>query len=125
MAEEIETLARADRREIRDQLVVLCAHLLKWRFRPDVRLRIAILEARDKIAELIEESPNLAPYPAAQLGWAYVRGRREAETDTGLLDLPPECPWDAIRSSTTTSGRHGPASACRSTASSRDIRHAL
>jgi Domain of unknown function DUF29 len=93
VAEEIETLARADRRESRDQLVVLCANLLKGRFRPDVRLRIAILEARDKIAELIEESPSLAPYPAAQLAWAYVRGRREAETDTGLLDLPPECPW--------------------------------
>jgi hypothetical protein len=29
-AEEIESLARSDRREIRNRLVVLCAHMLKW-----------------------------------------------------------------------------------------------
>jgi hypothetical protein len=93
LAEEIEAMGRSDKREIRNRLVVLCAYLLKWRFQPTGRggsWRCSIVEARDCIADLIEESPSLA-----HLAWAYSRGRG-ATADTGLLDLPPECPWAVV-----------------------------
>jgi hypothetical protein len=96
LAEEIEALARSDRREIRNRLVVLCAHLLKWEFQPRLRSnswRSAIREARRQIADLIEESPTLAPYPATKLADSYGRGREDAEAETGLPDLPTVCPW--------------------------------
>ena len=96
VAEEIENLARSDRREIRNRLVVLCEHLLKWQYQPAGRSgswRGSIREARRQIADLIEESPSLRPYPAAHLAWAYGHGREQAEDNAGLLDLSPDCPW--------------------------------
>lgn len=99
VAEEIESLSRSDRREIRSRLAVICEHLLKWEFQVDARSpswRASIREARDRIADLIEESPSLAAYPATQLPGprgAYTRGRREAVDATGITDLPETCPW--------------------------------
>jgi Domain of unknown function DUF29 len=96
LAEEIESLGRRDRREIRNRLVVLCAHLLKWEFQPRLRAnswRSSVRGARRQIADLIEESPTLAGYPADKLADAYGGGREDAEAETGLLDLPEACPW--------------------------------
>jgi hypothetical protein len=96
LAEEIGALARSDRREIRNRLVVLCAHLLKWEFQPAQRSnswRSSVREARRQIAGLIEESPTLAGYPADKLADAYEHGREDAEAEAGLLDLPVGCPW--------------------------------
>jgi hypothetical protein len=35
----------------------------------------------------------LASYPANKLADAYLRGREDAEAETGLPDLPAACPW--------------------------------
>ena len=96
VAEEIESLGRSDRREIRSRLKVICEHLLKWQFQPDKRStswRTSIHNSRDKIADLIAESPSLANYPAGQLAGAYVPARRDAAEETGIADLPETCPW--------------------------------
>ena len=37
IAEEIESLAKSDRREIRNRLAVICTHLLKWHVQPEGR----------------------------------------------------------------------------------------
>ena len=96
VAEEIEAMGRSDKREIRNRLAVICEHLLKWRFQPGERSgswRGSIVEARDRIADLIKESPTLRPYPATVLADAWPAGRRKAEAETGLSDLPASCPW--------------------------------
>ena len=96
VAEEIESLSRSDRREIRNRLVVLCAHLLKWRFQSRRRSRswaLSVTEARDQIAQVIRESPSLTNHPTAVLAEAYAAGRRMAAAETGLKNLPTECPW--------------------------------
>jgi hypothetical protein len=99
LAEEIESLSRSDKREIRSRLAVICEHLLKWQFHPDARSgswRSSVREGRDKIADLVEESPSLADYPAAHLAGprgAYARGRAKAADETGFRDLPVGCPW--------------------------------
>jgi hypothetical protein len=35
VAEEFESLARSDRREIRNRLAVICEHLQKWAYQPE------------------------------------------------------------------------------------------
>lgn len=100
VAEEIESLSRSDKREIRNRLAVICEHLLKWQFQPDARSnswRRSVSDARDAIADIIEDSPTLAGYPASRLsephGGAYARGRKGAALETGIADLPATCPW--------------------------------
>jgi len=96
VAEEIGGLSRSDRQEIRSRLEVICAHLLKWQFQSSLRSgswRSSIDHGRDRIADLIEESPSLAGYPATQLARAYPRARRDAANETGIADLPEPCPW--------------------------------
>jgi hypothetical protein len=100
VAEEIESLGKSDKREIRNRLAVICAHLLKWRYQPDTRSnswRASVAQARDEIAALIEDSPSLKDYPAGRLsdprGGAYAQGRKRAVLDTGIADLPDICPW--------------------------------
>jgi len=49
IAEEIESMGRAEQDQLISRLSVLLAHLLKWRFRPDRRgnsWRLTILEQR-------------------------------------------------------------------------------
>jgi hypothetical protein len=37
IAEEIESMGLSDRRELRNRLIVLLSHLLKWAYQPDAR----------------------------------------------------------------------------------------
>jgi hypothetical protein len=92
VAEEIGILARSDRRDIHNRLAVICVHLLKWTYQRGLRSRSwrrSIIEARDQIANLVEESPSLV----SRLAKAYADGHRIAELETGLADLPKTCPW--------------------------------
>jgi Domain of unknown function DUF29 len=69
LAEEIESLARRDRREISNRLAIICQHLLKWQYQPRLRSnswRSSVREAGRQIAGLVEESPTLAAYPATK-----------------------------------------------------------
>jgi hypothetical protein len=94
VADEIESLARRDRREIHYRLEVLCTHLLKWAYQPEQRSpswRGTIIEQRNRIANVVEESPSLAPH-AARLEKAYADGRRIAQGETGVA-MPERCPW--------------------------------
>jgi len=50
-----------------------------------------VVEARDQITPLVQESPSLRDYPAAVLAEAYPPGRRKAEAETGLGGLPESC----------------------------------
>lgn len=101
IAEEIASLGRSDRREIRNRLAVICEHLLKWAYQPEQRSsgwRGSVVEARQQIASLIEESPSLAAYPATALigrHGAYLHGRAKAAAATELVGLPETCPWSA------------------------------
>jgi Domain of unknown function DUF29 len=99
VAEEIESLGRSDRREIRSRLEVLLIHLLKWHFQPEKRKsgwKASIYEARRKINMLVGESPSLRSFPEQVLAEEYVSARHQAATETGLLmkRFPAECPYN-------------------------------
>ena len=63
LAEEIESLGRSDRRELRSQITRVLRHLLKLKvsraIEPRAGWRGTIDEARDEIAGLFEDSPSL------------------------------------------------------------------
>ena len=96
--EEIESLGRSDRRELKSRLEVLLQHLLKWQYQPNLRSgswQNTIDEQRNRITDLLQESPSLKPYPEEVLAESYRRGRKAASNETELpLDLfPSECPY--------------------------------
>ncbi len=98
LAEEIESVGRSDRREIRSRLMVLLAHLLKWRFQPDERSASwlsTVREQRDQIESILEDSPSLRPVIAEALTRAYKRARTVAAEETGLPEttFPADCPF--------------------------------
>ena len=55
--------------------------------------RGSIVEPREQIADVIEESPSLASYPAERLSRSYVAGRDKAAAETSVTDMPAACPW--------------------------------
>ena len=99
LAEEIETLGRSERSEIRSRLVVLLLHLLKWEFQPTKRKpgwRASIVEARDQLNEQLVASPSLRSYPVQVLRKQYEIARLKAADDTRIAvgKFPERCPYE-------------------------------
>ena len=87
LIEEIESLGRQQRAELRNRLSVLIGHLLKWEYQPDRRSRSwlnTIRIQRIDTLELIEENPSLKPYLQEVLQKAYIKGIVLASGDINL-----------------------------------------
>ncbi len=98
IAEEIESMGRSDRRELKRRLVVLVMHLLKWRHQPGGRSRswsATIDEQRLQIEGILGELPSLRPAVTAMLAEAHSIARARAIAETGLADeaFPEACPF--------------------------------
>lgn len=81
IAEELEGMARSDRREIRTRLTVLLVHLLKYVTQPRRRSPswlATIGEQRTQITTVIDDSPSLRSFPAAVLEQCYAEARSRA-----------------------------------------------
>jgi hypothetical protein len=96
LAEEVEALARRDRRELRSRLTELALHLLKLQYQPGRASGSwcsTILEQATRIKELLDESPSLAPSMPEVSAGAYRAARRRAALETALpLATFPETP---------------------------------
>lgn len=102
IAEEIETLGRSEKRELRSRLAVLLLHLLKWQYQPSRRSRsweISIANARLDLAEHLADNPSLKATLPDAMASAYRRARLEAEQETGLpaTTFPADCPWTFVQ----------------------------
>ncbi|MGA0200640.1 MAG: DUF29 domain-containing protein, partial [Prochlorotrichaceae cyanobacterium] len=65
LMEEIESLGKQQRQELRNRLGVLIGHLLKWDYQPQKRSkswRVTIREQRREILQLLKENPSLKSY---------------------------------------------------------------
>lgn len=98
IAEEIESLGRSDKKEIRYRLEVLLTHLLKWDKQPEHRSRswaATIRDQRRAILDLLDDSPSLRPYPATLVDSRYAGARERAALETAIApDLfPAACPY--------------------------------
>ncbi len=98
IAEELEGMARSDRREIRNRLTVLLVHLLKCWVRPERRSAGwlgTIAEQRDGITTVLDDSPSLRAYPAEILDRCYSSARRKAADQMRQSErgFPEGCPF--------------------------------
>lgn len=98
VAEEIESMGRADKRELVNRLAVLLAHLLKWKFQPSLRgksWRVTIKGQRREAMDLLSESPSLKHELDDRFNNAYQKALDiiEKETELNLDTLPKVCPF--------------------------------
>ncbi|MEH2337985.1 DUF29 domain-containing protein [Nostoc sp.] len=98
LIEEIETLGRRERQELRNRLGVLLGHLLKWQFKPEKRSNSwlgTIREQRVQIKLLLQDSPSLKPYLDEVFLTVYELGLALAirETELGEQVFQEICPY--------------------------------
>jgi Domain of unknown function DUF29 len=97
LAEEVEDLARSEKRELRNRLKVLLAHLLKWQFQPGRRSRrweATIAVQRAELRHHLRDNPGLKPSVSTVLADAYETARIDVATRLASQPKPPQsCPW--------------------------------
>ena len=65
LIEEIESLGKREKQELRNRLGILIGHLLKWEYQSDKRSnswKATIREQRRRIKEHLQENPSLKSY---------------------------------------------------------------
>jgi hypothetical protein len=98
LIEEIESLGKQQRQELRNRLSVLIGHLLKWEYQSSSRSRCWLatirVQRRDTL-RLLKDNPSLKPYLEDTLAEAYENGRDLAmgETDLPEQTFPTKCPY--------------------------------
>jgi len=98
LIDEIQDLARSEKREIENRLNVLLVHLLKWAHQSAQRSggwASTIIEQRARLLKRLQESPSLRGYPAEVLDEEYAIAREKAAAETGLraATFPKSCPY--------------------------------
>lgn len=98
IAEELEGMARSDKRQLINRMAILVAHLLKWQFQPALRSgswRQTIKEQRKRIMLLLSDSPSLKPELKNRLQDAYDIAVLSAASQTGLDEdaFPVSCEY--------------------------------
>ncbi len=98
LVEEIESLGKQQRQELRNRLGALLGHLLKWHYQPEARSKswvYTIKDQREEIQRHLKENPSLKPYLSEAVGIGYRKGLNLVGQET-LLDptqLPQSCPF--------------------------------
>jgi Domain of unknown function DUF29 len=100
LVDEVESVGGSEKRDIRNRLTKLFAHLLKWKHQPGHRgasWRATIRDQRRELAEIVHDSPSLRSYLDRQVKERYLSGRLEAAEETGIAFglFPEECPFTA------------------------------
>ena len=98
LLDEVESLGRSDRRELKNCLVVLLHHLLKWQFQAEMRSgswKGPLSEQRRRIRNVLDDSPSLRSFLAASVEECYQDARQEAsdETELAIVIFPEVCKY--------------------------------
>jgi hypothetical protein len=98
LIEEIESMGKSEKRELKSRLIVLLIHLIKWQYQPEKRSeswRSTITEQRICIEALLEDSPSLQPLLIEIFADCYEKARSKASEETGikLNFFPQESPF--------------------------------
>jgi hypothetical protein len=97
IAEEIEDVAKSERRELESRMAILIAHLLKWKFQPGRRgtsWAATIRAQRARIRHTLHKMPSLKPVLKDEvwldLLWLDAVALAEQQTN---LNLPGSWIW--------------------------------
>jgi hypothetical protein len=98
--ELIDSLSKQARREMRSQLVRLMTHVIKWKSQPERRSKswvLTILNARDEIDEIREETPSITEAVIRET-WdrCFVKATRNAEYQMRRRATVAELSWDDL-----------------------------
>lgn len=96
IAEELEDMGRAEKRQLESRLEVLIMHLLKWQFQPNLRSRswqLTIKEQRLRLEKLLQKNPSMQPSLTEAIEDVYPLATLTAERETGLSLFPETCPY--------------------------------
>ena len=77
LIEELGDMGRSQKQALTSNLRVLLQHLLKWGYQPEQRTgswRATIREHRERVRELLADSPSLKPYLVEQFERQLARG---------------------------------------------------
>lgn len=101
LAEEVESMAGSDRRELAVRLELIIVHLLKLAYcfyaEPRKQWINSVQAQRGSIAQLLDQSPSLRRLMPDMLAKVYARALEKARTETVdlTMDEPPSfCPFD-------------------------------
>ncbi|MBW4482235.1 MAG: DUF29 domain-containing protein [Tildeniella torsiva UHER 1998/13D] len=98
LVEEIESLGRQQKQELKNRLGVLLGHLLKWQYQPSQRSkswRYTIKEQRLQILDLLDQNPSLKSFQDEAVAKGYQLGLLLVGRETPLdpKNLPGQCPF--------------------------------
>jgi len=98
IAEEIDGMARSERRELTSRLAILLTHLLKWQMQPERRGRswlLTIVEQRGEAISVLEENPSLRSQIGEIMAKAYKGAVTAARRQTKIPKsaFPAQSPW--------------------------------
>ena len=98
VAEEIEDLGKNHRYAVASQLLRLLLHQIKRHIQPEretVSWRHSILNAQERMARRLADSPSLYPYLESELPRIYERAVTGARLETRVhsCPLPETCPF--------------------------------
>lgn len=99
LLEEVESLGKQQRSELRNHLIILLVHLLKWRLQPDRRSRswaLTIAEQRRESERMVVENPSLKAELDDLLESAYriARLRAARQSRLSIKAFPDDNPFD-------------------------------
>jgi hypothetical protein len=96
LIEEIESLGRQERQELRNRLGVLLGHLLKWQYQSSNRGNswlATIREQRTRTRLVLEDNPSLKPYVLEAIAYHLAQDLAVRETGMDYDTFPAECPY--------------------------------
>jgi hypothetical protein len=98
LAEEIESLGRQERRELRTHFNVLLGHLLKWDLLPEQHSKlwqVTIDSERREIHWILRDSPSLEDKLCEIIKDSYEAALYLVMLETSIdsKDLPKDCPY--------------------------------
>jgi hypothetical protein len=98
LVEEIESLGRQQKQELKNRLGVLIGHLLKWQYQASHRSKswkYIIQEQRLQIVDLLDQNPSLKSYQDEAIAKGYQLGLLLVGRETPLdpKTLPNQCPF--------------------------------
>ena len=92
LIEEIESLGRSDRRELKNRLTVLFAHILKRMYVNSPEKfngwELTIIEQRRQIQDLLEDSPSLKSYLAEIFAKVYANALNDVRFEYKQTEFP-------------------------------------
>ncbi|CAN1210304.1 DUF29 domain-containing protein [Tumidithrix helvetica PCC 7403] len=98
LIEEVESMGKSQKSAIRNNLIVVLLHLLKWQYQPERRSkswRSSMIEHRRRLRDYFLDSPSLRRYLDEVFDRCYEDACKQAAIETGL-DLkvfPKESPF--------------------------------